>query len=197
MIVPSPRRSRSTSASSKPSVVRTSAFKRSSESGVTASPTSRQRLSSAPRPTRPRSWWSWAMPKREASRTTMTVAFGTSTPTSITVVATSTSRAPERKRRMVSSFSAGPTLPWSRPTRRSDRTPPVSAPCVSSADLTSSASDSSMSGQTTYAWWPAATSSRTIDHTLAPSSSSSTSQSVRIGMRPGGISSMTETSRSP
>ena len=53
---------------------------------------------SAPRPTRPRSWWSWAIPKRSASRITITVALGTSTPTSITVVATSTSRraGPER-----------------------------------------------------------------------------------------------------
>ena len=41
-----------------------------------------------PRPTRPRSWCSWARPKRSACSITITVASGTSTPTSITVVAT-------------------------------------------------------------------------------------------------------------
>ena len=51
---------------------------------------SRQYDCSAPRPTRPRSWWSCASPNRSASWTIMIVAFGTSTPTSITVVATST-----------------------------------------------------------------------------------------------------------
>ena len=56
--------------------------------------TSRQYDCSAPRPTRPRSWWSWARPKRSASWTIMIVAFGTSTPTSITVVATRTSISP-------------------------------------------------------------------------------------------------------
>ena len=56
--------------------------------------TSRQYDCSAPRPTRPRSWWSCARPKRSASWTIMIVAFGTSTPTSITVVATSTSSSP-------------------------------------------------------------------------------------------------------
>ena len=54
-------------------------------------------------PTRPRSWCSWAMPNRSALSTTMTVASGTSTPTSITVVATSTSSPP-----------AG-TAPWPPP----------------------------------------------------------------------------------
>ena len=64
---------------------------------VSSSPgreTSRQYDCSAPRPTRPRSWCSWARPKRSASWTIMIVAFGTSTPTSITVVATSTSSSP-------------------------------------------------------------------------------------------------------
>ena len=50
-----------------------------------------------PRPTRPRSWWSWARPKRSAPSTIISVALGTSTPTSITVVATSTrARRPRR-----------------------------------------------------------------------------------------------------
>ena len=45
------------------------------------------------------------MPKRSASRITITVAFGTSTPTSITVVATSTSSSPARNAAIVASLS--------------------------------------------------------------------------------------------
>ena len=48
----------------------------------------------SPRPTRPRSWCSWETPKRSAPSISITVAFGTSIPTSITVVATSTSVSP-------------------------------------------------------------------------------------------------------
>ena len=119
MIVPSPRRSRSTSASSKPSVVRTIASSRASPSGVVASPTQvAVRRGRAPRPTRPRSWWSWAMPKRSASRITITVALGTSTPTSITVVATSTSSSPARNSAIACSFSADGIRPCSSPSRR-------------------------------------------------------------------------------
>ena len=55
---------------------------------------SRQSPACFPRPTRPRSWCSWETPKRSASMTTMTVALGTSTPTSMTVVDTSTSISP-------------------------------------------------------------------------------------------------------
>ncbi len=53
--------------------------------------TSRHRPACPPRPIRPRSWCSWETPKRSASRITITVEFGTSTPTSMTVVETSTS----------------------------------------------------------------------------------------------------------
>ncbi len=61
-----------------------------------------------PRPTRPRSWWSWASPNRSAPSTAMTVASGTSTPTSTTVVPTRTSsrRPPSRKRVISASRSA-------------------------------------------------------------------------------------------
>ena len=51
------------------------------------------------------------MPNRPASTTTMTVALGTSTPTSMTVVATSTSKRPDRNSSMVASFSAEETRP--------------------------------------------------------------------------------------
>ena len=71
----------------------------------------------APRPTRPRSWWSWAMPNRSASRITITVALGTSTPTSITVVATSTSSSPARNESIVASFSTDVSRPCSNPSR--------------------------------------------------------------------------------
>ena len=80
---PSPRISRSRSASSKPSLVATIASRRSRATSVSSSfgpETSRQYDCSAPRPTRPRSWCSWASPKRSASCTIMIVAFGTSTP---------------------------------------------------------------------------------------------------------------------
>ena len=71
----------------------------------------------SPRPTRPRSWWSWARPKRSASRISMTVASGTSTPTSSTVVPTSTSSSPRRKRSIVASRSAAFIWPWTTPIR--------------------------------------------------------------------------------
>ena len=64
-------------------VVSTSACRRRCASSVSSSfgrETSRQYDCSAPRPTRPRSWWSCASPKRSASWTIMIVAFGTSTP---------------------------------------------------------------------------------------------------------------------
>jgi hypothetical protein len=51
---------------------------------------STQADAAAPRPTRPRSWCSWLRPKRSACSITISEALGTSTPTSITVVLTST-----------------------------------------------------------------------------------------------------------
>ncbi len=65
------------------------------------------------------------MPKRSASRMTITVALGTSTPTSITVVATNTSRRPGRKVSMTASFSTAGIRPWSSPTRSPDSSPAV------------------------------------------------------------------------
>ncbi len=56
------------------------------------SETSTQNDSAVPRPTRPRSWWSWARPNRSAPSMIIIVASGTSTPTSTTVVPTRTSR---------------------------------------------------------------------------------------------------------
>ena len=56
------------------------------------------------------------MPNRSASRTTITVAFATSTPTSMTVVATRTSIRPAAKRRITSSFTSGASRPCSTST---------------------------------------------------------------------------------
>ena len=69
----------------------------------------------SPRPTRPRSWWSWARPKRSAPSTTISVALGTSTPTSITVVATSTASSPPAKRAITASLSGALHPPVDQP----------------------------------------------------------------------------------
>ena len=67
----------------------------------------------SPRPTRPRSWCSWEIPKRSAFSISITVALGTSMPTSITVVATSTSACPEANAAIASCFSRGRMPPCS------------------------------------------------------------------------------------
>ena len=68
------------------------------DSPTGSSNSSTQVLSAAPRPTRPRSWCNCDRPKRSACSITISDAFGTSTPTSITVVATSTSISPRDER---------------------------------------------------------------------------------------------------
>ena len=69
-----------------------------------------------PRPTRPRSWWSWDSPKRSASRMTIMEASGTSTPTSMTVVDTRTGVAPEAKSAMEAALSSLLMRPVRTPT---------------------------------------------------------------------------------
>ena len=77
-----------------------------------------QNEASVPRPTRPRSWWSWASPKRSAPSMIISVASGTSTPTSTTVVPDQHVEARRRGTRAISaSRSAGRSRPWTRPTR--------------------------------------------------------------------------------
>ena len=63
------------------------------------------------------------MPKRSASSTTITVASGTSTPTSITVVATRTSSSPARKAAIAASLSAAGIWPCSRPDAQPGQVP--------------------------------------------------------------------------
>src|SRR5207245_2026876 len=77
---------RTHSAGRKPSVESAMAWRRASASAVCGSAKRKHHDSPPPRPTRPRSWWSWESPNRSASSTTRTVALGTSTPTSMTVV---------------------------------------------------------------------------------------------------------------
>ncbi|BAS17522.1 hypothetical protein AHiyo8_58250 [Arthrobacter sp. Hiyo8] len=77
-----------------------------------------------PRPTLPRNWWSCEMPKRSASRITIRVALWTSTPTSMTVVDTSSWVWLAVNEAMVSDLSAGSCRPW----RGSTRTPRRAAP---------------------------------------------------------------------
>jgi len=103
-----------------PSVVSANAFRRGAASG--ASDSKMQWLAAAPRPTRPRSWCSCASPNRSACSISMTVAFGTSIPTSITVVATSTWTSPSRNARITLSRSSPPIRPCTRPTTSSGKT---------------------------------------------------------------------------
>jgi len=76
-----------------------------------------QVLAAVPRPTRPRSWCSCASPMRSAFSITMSVAFGTSTPTSITVVATSSWIRPALKASIAWSRAAAGMRPCTSPTR--------------------------------------------------------------------------------
>ncbi|KGS71213.1 ATP-dependent DNA helicase RecG [Burkholderia pseudomallei MSHR7527] len=69
-----------------------------------------------PRPTRPRSWCSCASPKRSACSITISDAFGTSTPTSITVVATSNCTSLRENASITAAFSAGASRPCTSPT---------------------------------------------------------------------------------
>ena len=112
--------------------------------------TSRQYDCSAPRPTRPRSWCSCASPKRSASCTIITVAFGD-------VDADLDHRRRDEHvelarlelRHQRRGASAGLSRPWRQPTRKSRSSPRRSRSASSSAARASVVSDSSISGQTT------------------------------------------------
>ena len=84
---------------------------------------------------------------------TITVALRRSIPTSITVVATSTSISPALIARITDSFSSDGICPWINPTRS-----PVSTRCSRwysvVAEAASTLGLSSTSGHTTNAWWP-------------------------------------------
>ena len=80
------------------------------------------------------------------ARSPSRVAFGTSTPTSMTVVATSTWISPREKAPIASSFSALFMRPWRRPTRTPGSAAAHSAAASVAALTSSSFSDSSTSG---------------------------------------------------
>jgi hypothetical protein len=97
-------------------------------------------------PTRPRNWCSWARPKRSACSITMTLAAGTSMPTSITVVATSSRSFPAENAVSAPSRTAASCWPCARPQTWPNL--PRSMAKRSSAAATSSVSLSATSGQT-------------------------------------------------
>ena len=125
----------------------------------------------------------------------MTAAFGTSMPTSITVVDTSTCTSPAANARMTRSFSSWRILPCTSARRYSGNTSAARWSAISVAARTSTFDDSSTSGYTTYAWRPASSARRTIAY--ASSRRDWGSACVSTGARPGGSSRITDTSRSP
>ena len=94
--------------------------------------TSKQSPGVPPRPTRPRSWCNCETPKRSASMMTIIEALGTSTPTSITVVATSTSISPAAKAFIAASLSSVDNFPCSGATFKPDNAPIASCGANSS-----------------------------------------------------------------
>src|SRR5690554_98766 len=145
---PGPRISRSFSAIKKPSWLSRRACRRALplfDSGGWYMST--QKLAWSPRPTRPRNWCSWARPSRSGFSMIISDALGTSTPTSITVVATSKSSSPFLKRSITSAFSWAFRRPCTRPTLRSDKRS-ESSWAVTSAAWHCRASDSSTSVHT-------------------------------------------------
>ena len=96
---------------------------------------------------------------------------------------------------MTSSFSSGVILPCIRPTLRSGNTISESCSCIACAAFIACVSDSSITGYTTYACRPSSTCFFMKLYTC--STRSSITCLVRIGLRPGGSSSMIDVSRSP
>jgi hypothetical protein len=115
-------------------------------------------------------------------------------PTSMTVVATSTSAAPEAKRSIASAFSRGFICPCSSTTSKSTNSVVRRRSNSAVAARAASASDSATSGQTTNAWRPLASSSRMRSYARSRSRSPPATW-VSIGWRPLGSSRRTVTSR--
>ena len=133
-------------------------------------------------------------PKRSASSTTMTVAFGTSMPTSMTLVATSTC-----VRRPAAHASRRAFIDPHPPVQDPGHAPPGGPSprrvASSIAASTWSPSDSSINGQTTYACRPASTWSRTYSYTRGRLRWDACTYGPATV--PGGASATVETSRSP
>ena len=157
-----------------------------------------------PRPTRPRSWCRAASPKRSACSITIQVAFGTSTPTSTTLVAIKIWIVPCRKASRIRCCSDSSTREWTRPSLNCGKTFSERNSYIRSAVFkvflrlpvsVSSSSVSSIRGYTKYAWCPQLTSFATKSYTRL--SLPMRVRYVFIGLRPQGIVLMIDTSRSP
>ncbi|MNV94183.1 hypothetical protein D3C71_1889580 [compost metagenome] len=120
-------------------------------------------------------------------------ALGTSTPTSITVVATMRSSSPSLKARITSCFSFAFMRPCTSPTRNGASCTDNSSNVVCAACAITS-SESSIKVHTQYACRPSAQAPRM--RCTSSGRRSSLSATVCTGVRPGGSSSIAETSRS-
>ena len=169
-IVPSPRRSRSTSASSKPSVVSTSASSRASPSAVAGADQVAPRLA-VRAPADP-------APQLVELRDAEAVGVEDHHHRRVGHVDADLDHGRRDEHVELAGAEAAPSPPPSRadvirPCSRPSRRPAELAGAAAgrrsprSPSATSSFSDSSISGHTTYAWRPAATSSRTRPHALA------------------------------
>ena len=191
---PGPRSSKSFSAIRNPSLVVRIVSSRSlaiCDSGGWYSST--QLDARLPRPTRPRSWCSCDRPRRSAFSMIISEALGTSTPTSMTVVATSRCSSPRLKASIVACFSPGFIRPCTKPTRSSGRAAVNCSHVVWAACATTS-SLSSMIVHTQYACRPSAQAERM--RSMSSGRRPAPSTTVCTGVRPGGSSSIADTSRS-
>ena len=150
---PGPRSSRSFSAILNPSLVLTKVFNLSLAVLELDSESRKQKLSPPPLPTRPRSWCSCANPNLSADSIAIMQAFGTSTPTSITVVDTSRSISPRLNASITASFSEFFILPCISAVLTERFL--LSSSNTDSAERTETSSSlSSIIGHTTYACIP-------------------------------------------
>ncbi len=102
-----------------------------------------------PLPILPLSWWSCDRPNLSAFSMTIMTEFGTSMPTSITVVETKSCVSPQAKESMTAFLSAGFILPCSSPSLKPLKKPSASSLYSPSAAVSSeTSSPSSTRGQT-------------------------------------------------
>ncbi len=107
---------------------------------------------SRPRPTRPRSWWSWLRPSTSARSTTRVLALEMSSPVSTIVVQTSTSNRFSQKSSTTCSRRFSLICPW--------------ATAIRASGTSSRSRDAARSIELTLLWtkktWPSRSSSRRI-----------------------------------
>ena len=146
-----------------------------------------------PLPTLPLNWCNWDNPSLSAFSIIIKLAFGTSIPTSITVVQTKTSIFPSLKFSITESFWDLFNLLWTKPTFRFLLFFEIHS-FADSAAWTSRLSDSSIIVQSQKAWFP----SEQITSRRSTRSSflSFDITEVITGFLPGGISSIFDTLKS-